>query len=369
MIASKLLKFDLARISLAKLARLFDWPLLVSVVLLLFLGLTVLFSTNPEAAKNQLIFAVLGLVFFLMVSSIDYHFWRFSAWHWYLLTIVLLVLVMILGRVARGSARWITIGQRGIQPSEIAKISLILILGRYFYPLTAKWLSLKKLILSTILAGPLVFLVFAQPDLGTTLVIFGIWVFLALYAGVKPSYLLAILLLAGLVSYPTWQVLKPYQKERVVTFLNPYMDPLGAGYHILQSKIAIGSGRFWGRGFGRGTQSHLKFLPEYYTDFVFASFAEEWGFLGSAVMIGLFVLLLGRILQIAKNCADDFGAMLCVGVFAMLILQVLINMGMNLGLMPVTGITLPLVSYGGSSLITVMISLGLVQAVARKVRK
>lgn len=356
------------QISLGKLAHLFDWPLLVSILLLLFLGLTVLFSTNPEAAKNQLIFAGLGLLFFILISSVDYHFWRYFAWHWYLVTTGLLVLVLVLGRVARGSVRWITIGQRGLQPSELAKVCLILILSRFFYPLTARWLSLKKIVLSIILAGPLLFLILAQPDLGTTLIIFGIWVFLALYAGVKPPYLIASLLLAGLVSYPAWQLLQPYQKERVMMFLNPYMDPLGAGYHILQSKIAIGSGRFWGRGFGRGTQSHLKFLPEYYTDFVFASFAEEWGFLGSAVMIGLFVILLGRILQIAKKCEDDFGAMLCVGVFAMLLLQVLINMGMNLGLMPVTGITLPLVSYGGSSLITVMVSLGLVQAVARKKR-
>ncbi|MDP2873740.1 MAG: rod shape-determining protein RodA [bacterium] len=356
------------RISLVKFTSLFDWPLLVSASLLLFLGLTVLFSTNPEAAKSQLLFAAIGMVAFLLVSSVDYHFWRYSAWHWYFLTMILLVLVLVLGRVARGSARWLTIGQRGIQPSELAKISLILILSRFFYPLSTRWLSLKKIILSIILAGPLVFLVFAQPDLGTTLIILGIWVFLAIYAGVKPSYLLMILLLGGLASYPAWRVLQPYQKERVAMFLNPYMDPLGAGYHILQSKIAIGSGGFWGRGFGRGTQSHLLFLPEYYTDFVFASFAEEWGFLGSLVMIGLFVVLMLRILQIAKRCEDNFGEMLCVGVFAMLMLQVLINMGMNLGLMPVTGITLPLVSYGGSSLITVMISLGLVQAVARKKR-
>lgn len=364
------IKINLPKLSsLLKIASLFDWPLLISTLLLLFLGLTVLFSTKPDVAKNQLLFAILGLVIFILVASVDYHFWRALAWHWFFSIVFLLILVLILGRAARGSARWITIGRLGIQPSELAKIALIMTLGRFFSPLTLRWLSLKKMLLSVLVAGPLLFLVFAQPDLGTTLILFGIWIFLILYGGVKPSYLIMIVLLGGLLSYPTWQVLQPYQKERVVMFLNPYMDPLGAGYHILQSKIAIGSGRFWGRGFGRGTQSHLKFLPEYYTDFVFASFAEEWGFLGSAVMIGLFVVLMLRILQITRKCEDDFGAMLCVGVFAMLMLQVLINMGMNLGLMPVTGITLPLVSYGGSSLITVMIALGLVQAVARKVRK
>jgi len=344
----------------------FDWPLFVAMLLLLILGLTVLFSTNEEAAQQQVFFVGLGLTLYLLVSLADYRWWFHYSYIIYLATLLLLVIILLAGQGVRGSVRWLDLGVFNLQASELAKLALVLTLARlYSYP-AERWLGVGRVFASVIILAPVAFLVFRQPDLGTTLVILGIWLGMTFFAGLKPTHLLLLVLSGGTASYPLWHLLKPYQQERLVTFLNPFLDPLGSGYHVLQSTIAVGSGQFWGRGFGRGTQSHLQFLPEYYTDFVFASFAEEWGFLGSLVMLGLFALLCWRILKIASQASEAFGALVCIGVLVMTVIQILINVGMNLGVMPITGITLPLISYGGSSLVTVLISLALVQSVARK---
>ncbi len=348
--------------------RRFDLPFLGAMLLLLTLGLTVLFSTNPEAAKQQVIFAGVGLVLYLGMSFLDYRAWRFYASFLYLLALLLLVLVILTAPGVKGSVRWLNFGVFNLQPSELAKFCLTILLAKLLTPFYDRWLKLPRVITSLLLTLPIMVLVFLQPDFGMTLIISGLWLGMIFYAGLDPRHFVGFLLLGGIISFPFWNLLKPYQQERLVTFFNPYLDPLGSGYHVLQSTIAVGSGGLLGRGFGRGTQSHLKFLPEHYTDFVFASYAEEWGFLGSAIMLLLFAFMCWRILKIASCSMDDFGAMLCIGVLMVILLQVLINVGMNLGIMPITGLTLPLISYGGSSLITVMMSLGLVQSVARSRR-
>jgi rod shape determining protein RodA len=209
-------------------------------------------------------------------------------------------------------------------------------------------------------------LVFIQPDLGTSIVLVLVVLGMLLYTNFNKIYFLILLSLFGILSAPVWNLLADYQKERILVFLNPQLDVLGAGYNVIQSLIAIGSGGIFGRGFSQGTQSHLHFLPAYWTDFAFASFAEEWGFIGVVVFFGLYTAFLFIILRVAFIVKDSFGSVLCFGVFLVFLVQFIINVGMNLGLMPVTGIPLPLVSYGGSSLLISCILLGLVQNVWTK---
>ena len=210
---------------------------------------------------------------------------------------------------------------------------------------------------------PLFGLVFIQPDLGTSIVIISIVLAILWFGGLKKIYFVVSLLLVGVFSTPLWSLLKDYQRERILVFLNPSLDILGSGYNVIQSSIAIGSGGLFGRGFGRGTQSHLQFLPVFWTDFVFAAFAEEWGFVGVMLLLSLFTILFFIILTISVKTKDSFGSLISIGVFTVFFLQFIVNVGMNLGIMPVTGIPLPLVSYGGSSLLTSAFLLGLVQSV------
>jgi len=208
-------------------------------------------------------------------------------------------------------------------------------------------------------------LIFLQPDLGSSLVVFIFWLGIAFAAGI-PKRLIAGLGLVAAALFPlSWLILKQYQKERIFSFLNPFSDPLGSGYNMIQAMVAVGSGQWLGRGLGRGTQSHLMFLPERHSDFIFASLAEELGFLGGFLLIIVYAFLLWRLLKIASQAKEKYGVLICLGVFSMIFVQVLINIGMNLGLVPVTGITLPLISSGGSSLLATVISLGIVQNIAR----
>jgi len=273
--------------------------------------------------------------------------------------------VLVSGVVTRGAVRWLEIGAQQFQPSEFSKVALILFLASL---LRKRCGSVSRKIFLLSLASTMlpVVLVYFQPDLGTAIILLTIWLGLIIAAGLKPVNL--FLMLAGGLGFlvPLWSLLKDYQRQRILNFLNPALDPLGGGYNVLQSTIAVGSGQIWGRGFGRGTQSHLQFLPEYHTDFIFASLSEEWGFVGSTLLLLFFAVLLLRILVIAREARDDFGSLLVVGVFSFLLPQVFINTGMNLGLMPITGIPLPLVSYGGSSLWVTMMALGLVQSVAMR---
>jgi len=352
-----------------KILKKVDYFLLLAMILLLVFGLTVILSTNPEAFGRQIVFALTGLLIYIGVSLLDYRLLKLVSVGLYFGVLGLLGLVLVSGVVTRGAIRWLELGTGQFQPSEFSKIVLILILASLLKTNIGSRLSLKVFLASLVLTAMPVILVYFQPDLGTSIILFTIWLGIIVGAGLKTShfFLLAASGLGMLV--PLWSILKDYQRQRIISFLNPALDPLGGGYNVLQAQIAVGSGQFLGRGFGRGTQSHLQFLPEHYTDFIFASLSEEWGFVGSLLLLLFFAVLLGRILVVARYACDDFGTLIAVGVFSFLLSQVFINIGMNLGIMPITGIPLPLVSYGGSSLWVTMMALGLVQSVAIRRRK
>lgn len=348
----------------------FDWFLFLPMVLLIIFGIVILSSTSAQLAKDQLIFATLGLLLYFFVSLIDFRIYKPLAVYIFLANILLLFLTLFFGVYSQGAIRWIPIpfSHLTLQPSEFMKVSLAILLAAFLdsrfwdYRFRAYLLSFAFTLLPAVL-------IFRQPDLGTSLVLVSIWLGLVVSGKVRLAYLLISFLLILAASPLFYFSLQGYQRERLINFLSPQSDPLGSGYHVLQSKIAVGSGRIWGRGFGRGTQSHLRFLPEYHTDFIFATLSEEWGFLGALVVLLLYGLILFRILAVSRASPFLFGQLLSIGIFAMLLVQVVINVGMNLGLAPITGIPLPFLSSGGSSLATLMISLGMVQAVARRSRR
>jgi rod shape determining protein RodA len=277
----------------------------------------------------------------------------------YLLSLLLLVAVMFWGKTVSGSRRWLVLGPLSFQPAEFAKIALILALATYFSrrPRTES-LRLKDLLAPIVLVLAPVALIVKQPDLGSSILVVLVAASLTLFVGVHWRTLAGLTLTLILSSPVIWSFLKDYQRQRILTYLNPEQDPLGAGYHIIQSKIAVGSGQFWGKGFLQGTQSQLRFLPEQHTDFVFSVFAEEWGFVGSAVLLLLFTGLILWGLQVARDCKERFGHLLALGVTALIFWQVFINLSMVTGFLPVVGIPLPLFSYGGSSLITTLLGVG-----------
>lgn len=341
----------------------FDWKILASLIILLILGLAIIKSVIPRLFLQQLIYAFLGLFIFFLFSQVDYRIYPRFKNIFYFACLVGLILTFIFGAVTRGSIRWIQIGGFTFQPSELVKPFLILSFASFFTarPIT----NLQSLITNLSLLILPTFLIFGQPDLGSSLVVALFWLGIAFAAGV-PWRLIGIVGLLTAIFLPVgWFTLQSYQQIRVLTFLHPFSDPLGAGYNMIQAMIAIGSGQTFGRGLGRGTQSHLRFLPERHTDFIFASLSEELGFLGAIFLILIYTFLLWQILKIAGKTKEKFGFLICVGVFGMIFVQVLVNIGMNLGLVPITGITLPLISYGGSSLVATMTSLGIVENIAR----
>lgn len=342
----------------------FDWGLFLGMVLLGAYGILVIYSVAPAAAREQLVFFAFGLGFYFMILFVNYRFLRFLAWPLLVLILLTLLLTYFKGTISYGAARWLSFGGFSFQPSEVVKLVMIIVLANFFASSRFHPESLKVYLFSGILIMLPALLVFLQPDLGTALVLLAIGLGLGLVAGLPVRNFFWSLLTLIITMVPFWFFLKPYQQVRLATFLNPNQDPLGAGYNVIQSVIAVGSGGWWGRGFGRGTQSHLKFLPAHHTDFIFASLSEEWGFLGALLFLILAVFLLWRLLLIAQSAADNFGVFLVVGVFTMLFFQIMVNVGMNLGLLPITGIPLPLISSGGSSLLTTMVSLALVQSLA-----
>ncbi len=345
----------------------FDWVLLLLVLTLLSVGVVAVYSATYEGGQplsswttRQLSWAILGLVAMFIAFAVDYR--RLEKWVYvpYGFSLLLLVLVPVLGSAGGGARRWIDLGFFSVQPSELAKVALVLVLARDFHryaPL--RGYGLRDLLYPAIVTAIPAGLVLAEPNLGTALVLGLLFVSLVFAAGVRLGSLALAGLAGGGILPLLWQHLKPYQKQRMLSFLNPDLDPLGAGYHMIQSKITVGSGMLWGKGFLQGTQNRLDFLPEKHTDFVFAVMAEEWGFLGAVVLLTLYCALLMRLLIIAAKARDRFGAFVVVGATSIIFWQVLINVGMNLGILPVVGVPLPLLSYGGSSLLTVMIALGL----------
>lgn len=346
----------------------FDWVLFGLALLLGCMGLMTLYSVVTADALTlqkslyykQMMWLCVGMVLMVIAFVFNYRLLDRYGMAFYLFCVLLLVAVIFFGKYVGGSKRWLSLGPVSVQPSEFVKIGVIVALARYFSENAyTRGFTLRQLITPLILVMIPFVLIVKQPDLGTAMLLLLIAGSMTLFVKIERRSLL-YLFVSGTVAVPlVWFALKEYQKQRILTFLNPDRDPLGAGYHIIQSKIAIGSGMVAGKGYLKGTQNALSFLPEQHTDFIFSVFAEEWGFMGSAVLILAFLMLLLWSLNVAYSCRDSFGSILAVGLTAMIFWQVFINIGMVMGLMPVVGVPLPFISYGGSSIVTVMISIGL----------
>lgn len=301
----------------------------------------------------------MGLVWLILITGFDYHHWVRFAWWLYAANLILLVSVIILGRSSGGAVRWLSIGGFQFQPSELSKIILILGLTRYLTDVGDRIRDWKRVLGAFILIGIPMILIMKQPDLGTALILIPILYLMLYVAGANWKHL-AFPVVTGLAVSPVaYAFLKTYQKNRLLIFLDPQIDPLGAGYNVIQSKIAVGSGQFMGKGLLQGSQSKLDFLPANHTDFAFSTFAEQFGFIGTVLLLLIFAFVLMRMLSWTKAAKDRQGVYIIVGAVALLLAHVVINVGMTLGIMPVTGLPLPFISYGGSSYLTFMTAIGL----------
>lgn len=317
-----------------------------------------------DAWWKQILWVVLGMALFYLATKIDYYTLLERTPLLYALSVLALFGVLMFGHQAFGSRRWIPLpGGFYLQVSEFVKLVLILLVARYLSELRNDRLETRDVLKLGVLVGVPTLLVVRQPDLGTALAYVPILAAGLFFAGLRWQHAVAICMIAALVLPLGWVVLKDYQKARLVTFLDPDRDPRGSGYQVIQSKIAVGSGGMWGKGVTRGSQTQLRFLPVPHTDFIGAAFAEEHGFVGVVVLLGLYFLLLMQVVQNAQTAPDRAGMYICMGVGAVLLFHLLVNVGMLVGRMPVTGIPLPLMSYGGSSLISVFVMLGLVNNV------
>lgn len=339
-----------------------DPLIFASIISIAAISLLIIFSINKTLAANQLIFWALGALIAYFASYLDIKIWQNLSIPLYIISLISLTLLFFIAEPIRGSTRWVDLGLFRIQPSEIAKAATIFLMANFYSRKSAG--SLTNLFASLALVLPLAALVFVQPDFGSTLAFFGIWAGVSTIAGLKPKHVLALAGTFLIVSIFIIELLAPYQKQRIATFLNPNQDPLGTGYNIIQSKIAIGSGGIFGKGTGQGSQSSLKFLPEAESDFIFASIGEQLGFVGAFLLLSLYSILVSRLLLIARG-KNRYSQLLIAAICAYFILQFIVNVAMNLGLLPVTGITMPLVSYGGSSLITSLFLLGVAISLSR----
>jgi len=354
-----------------RLIQCFDWGLLLLTLLLLGVGLIALCSAvfsakldmtaaNTTLIMKQLIAIGIGMLFMIFLLFIDYRNLDRWAYFIYFVTVLMLIWVLYYGHFVAGSRRWLVFGMLRFQPSEIAKLSVIIILSHYYSrTITDQGLSFKDLLIPLILTVLPCMFILKQPDLGTAGLIFLNASAMTWFVKVKKRTLIAIATILVICLPLGWFMLKDYQQARIKSFLDPNRDPLGSGYHVIQSKIAIGSGRMLGKGFLQGTQNDLAFLPEQHTDFIFSVLAEEWGFVGSMTVIILYFLLIMWTLYVANVSRDIFGKLLAVGICAMIFWQMSINIGMVMGLMPVVGVTLPFISYGGSSIVTTLIGIGI----------
>jgi len=313
--------------------------------------------------KNHLIRLVAFFLMFLFLSFVKITFWYRNAYIFYFFCLFLLVVVLLFGITASGSKRWIDLYFLNLQPSELMKIAIIVCFARYYHRIQSSDIqTYRYLLIPIILIIIPCYLVINQPDLGTSILIAGSGIVVIWLAGLNIKYFVYSGLLL-LVSFPfVVSILKPYQKSRILTFFNPERDPLGAGYQIIQSKIAIGSGGFFGKGYLKGTQSYLEFLPEKHTDFIFTLFSEEFGFLGSIILLLLYILLIYRIISIGFFVKSFFAKLYCFGFASAVFLYIFVNIAMVLGLLPIVGAPLPIMSYGGSSMLSIMLGLSIVMS-------
>ncbi|MFH0951868.1 MAG: rod shape-determining protein RodA [Patescibacteria group bacterium] len=351
--------------------RLLDPHILVLTILLVLIGLAAIYSVTinieaPDYTKvlRQLIFAGMGLLLFFGASFFDYRYFKATAWIAYGLGFVLLTSVLIIGTEIRGTTGWFEIGSLTFQPVELAKILLVIFLSYFFSKHNDSHAQWRMIIVSGLAVVVYMVLTILQPDLGSAVLLLAIWVGMLLFTKVKKQQLLWLLMGVIIVSVISWNfLLYDYQQDRVLTFFNPSLDPLGQGYNVTQSIVAIGSGQFFGRGLGLGTQSQLNFLPEAEEDFIFAVIAEELGLFGVVLLLSLFSLLFRRLYKAIKLSYDNFSYYLVLGISLMLFIQIFVNIGTNLGLLPVAGVPLPFISAGGSSLLVNLLALGIVESV------
>ena len=348
-----------------------DWILIASMFLLVASGLIAIYSLSlgefddrENFYNRQLIFLGLSTCIFFIFSHVDYSIWKNYAGIFYLVSIFLLVLVFVLGKTTHGAISWFRLGFFNLQPVELVKISLILLFARYFSQIETDKIMWKHILISFGYAFLPMFLVILQPDMGSAMVLLAIWLGMVFLSGMR-LWQVAVLFFGGvmIVAMSWFFVLHDYQKQRVFTFLNPTEDALGSGYNVIQATIAIGSGEFSGMGIGKGSQSQLNFIPERHTDFIFATISEESGLIGATLILFFFGVIFFRMKNIANKASDKFGKLVVSGVIVMLFFQVWINIGMNLGLVPVAGLSLPFLSYGGSFLIVSTFLMAVVQNV------
>ena len=347
------------------------WQVSWLLVLLLFIVATIGFamlysaaggSLNPWASRQMIRFAI-GIMLLLAVAVTDIRVWMRYAYVLYALALVLLAGVEIMGEIGMGAQRWINLGFIQLQPSEVMKIAIVLALARYFHGATTEEIGRPTFLIAPLmLVGAPVLMVMRQPDLGTAMMLLLIAASIFFLAGVR-TWKFAVVGASVLAVMPVaWSLMRDYQKKRILTFLDPETDPLGAGYHILQSKIALGSGGILGKGFMHGTQSHLNFLPEKQTDFIFTMLAEELGMVGGLVLIALYALILIIGFAVALRVRNQFGRLVALGITAMFFFYVFINIAMVMGIVPVVGVPLPLISYGGTAMLSILIGFGFVMS-------
>ena len=347
----------------------FDWLVFFPILFLVLFGLIEIYSISLGQGtldtlnfKKQIVFAVIGFASLFIFSFLDSHFIKSLSRYWYIVAVLLLISVLIFGDTIRGTKGWFSLFGMGIQPVEIVRVILIMFLANYFSNLAIKVKTFKHFFFSGFFTFVLVALIMMQPDFGSAVMLIIVWLVLLFAAGFRKKYFIFIFL-TGLILFSTaWFLLfKEYQKDRIMTFVNPGENSLDSGYNSSQAMIAIGSGGLTGKGVGFGSQSQLKFLPEAQNDFIFSVVAEELGFLGVFLILIFYGIFFFRCLSVLPKISNDFGVYFIIGACGLIFIQMFINIGMNLGVMPIVGLSLPFVSYGGSSLISLLIIVGIIE--------
>lgn len=350
-----------------------DWPLFTAAMLISLFGLITMnsFTAENRFFERQLVWLAVSVLVFFLASSIDWRFLRKKTTILvvFVASVFVLTLLFIMGSVFKGAKSWFDLGGLVFQPTDLAKLSLVLVLSKYFAKRHVEIRHVRHILVSGFYAFIIFALVLLQPDFGSAIIIFSIWFALVLVSGISKKHLVAVFLLGAAAFAGMWLfAFKDYQKQRIMTFLEPLSDIRGAGYNAYQSTIAVGSGQIMGKGIGLGSQSKLRFLPEYQTDFIFAAYAEEWGFVGVLIIFSLYGTVIWRVLKIAQRGETNFESFFGLGFVSILLAHFVIHVGMNMGIMPVTGIVLPFMSYGGSHLLAEFLALGIIQGQASYAR-
>ncbi len=347
----------------------FDLVAFFTIILLVGFGTSAIGSIflrgdgSDDVFMHHVAYVFVGMCVFFFFAFVDYTILRAYSTYLYFLSLILLLATLFFGVTLRGTSGWLDIGFVSFQPVEIVKIFMIIFLAHFISEKRGELGEVMSIVVSFVLVSIVCFFILLQPDFGSAVVMYGVWFCMIFVSGIKKRYLVSFVVVGAIVSVIAWSLFAPYQRARIVNFVHPELDPQGTGYNVLQSIVAVGNGGMFGQGFGYGSQSQLNFLPEKHTDFIFATIAESVGFFGTTILLILFTVLFSRFYFIAAQSRDAFGYFVVVGVMAVFLIHVLINIGMNIGVMPVTGIPLPLVSYGGSSLVSFLLGCGIAMSV------